>query len=353
MERVLRTVLGDVDPDTMGATLAHEHVFIAGDSHWEATDGRTADPSVDGTPTLDTLWQWRENIDANRGNLRLDNESVAVREVDQLRSHGFGTIIDLTSVGLGANPAGLQRVSAAAGLNVVAGTGYYTGGTLPREVHDLSEAQMAEAMVRDIEVGIAGSTVKAGVIGEVGISWPIKPVELRSLAASVEAMHRTGAAISIHSPFHLSDLTILETIADKLRSMGADMNRVIIGHCDTYSTDEAFFDLAEDLDCLVQIDMFGNIGYEVGFDFWYPSDQARIDALLRLMELGMSDRVMVSQDCGLKTCLRTYGGSGYDYIPRVVVPRLVKQGAKQEWIDDVLVETPKQIFPLVPVASAK
>ena len=346
MKRMLRTVVGDVDPVTMGATLAHEHVFIEGDSTWTATENPTFDSSPEGTPTLDMLWRWRENLDANRGNLRLDDESVALHEVSKLRGHGFGTVVDLTSVGLGRNPEGLRRVAAATGLNIVAGTGYYTGGTLPREVHDLDEAEMVEAMVRDIEVGIAGTDVRAGVVGEVGVSWPIKPIELRSLSASVEVVRRTGAAMSIHSPFHLRDVTILETIADTVRSFGADMERVAIGHCDTYTTSEEFFDLAPRLDCLIQIDMFGNSGYEGGLDFTYPSDQSRVEALLRLMELGLSDRIMVSQDCGLKTCLRTYGGHGYDYIPRVVVPWLERLGAKREWIDRVLIENPQRFFPL-------
>lgn len=343
----LRTVLGDVEAAQMGRTLTHEHLFISGDGGWEQP-GPEYDASPEATPTLDTLWKWRENLDGNRANLRLDNEDVAVEEVSQLRDHGFNTVLDLTTVGLGPRPAALKRVAERTGLNIVAGTGYYTGGTLSDEVAALTEDEMVEVMVRDIEVGMDGTDVKAGVIGEVGLSWPIKAVEHRSLAASIEASRRTGVAVSIHTPFSKNDVTILETVSATLTSLGADMSRVILGHCDTYTTNERFFDVAADLGCVLQIDMFGNAGYESGLDFYYPSDEQRVDAVARLVEAGLADRLMVSQDCGLKTCLRSYGGHGYDYVPRAIAPRLERRIGDAGLVEQILSRNAQRIFPLHP-----
>lgn len=347
----LRTVVGDVDVSGMGSTLTHEHLFISGDSHWEQT-GSDPDPSPTAEPAISDLWRWRENLDGNRSNLRLDDEAVAKHEVSLLRSFGYNTLLDLTTIGLGRRPDALRRVAEATGLNIVAGTGFYSGATLPDDVATWDEDRMVETMVRDIEVGIDGTDIKAGVIGEVGISWPIKPVEQRSLAASVEAMRRTGAAMSIHTPFHKNDVSILEEISDSLRSLGADMSRVVLGHCDTYTTNPRFFDVASDLGCVLQIDMFGNSGYESAMDFHYPSDEQRIAAVLRLIEMGLADRLMISQDCGLKTCLRSYGGHGYDYIPRVIAPRLRREVAQSNSLELVLEKNAQRIFPLATTPSA-
>jgi phosphotriesterase-related protein len=124
------------------------------------------------------------------------------------------------------------------------------------------------------------------------------------------------------------------------------MSRVILGHCDTYLNDPRFMDVVPTLSCNIQVDMFGNSGYEKGFDFTYPSDETRVEGLLELMQNGMLERLTVSQDCGLKTCLRSYGGHGYDYIPRAIVPWLIRRGAQQDWIDQVLIRNPQRLFPI-------
>ncbi len=49
------------------------------------------------------------------------------------------------------------------------------------------EGDIAEAIVRDIEVGVDGSDIRAGIIGEVGCSWPMHPDEAKSLRASARA----------------------------------------------------------------------------------------------------------------------------------------------------------------------
>ena len=52
---------------------------------------------------------------------------------------------------------------------------------------------MAESMVREIEVGIDGSSgVRCGVIGEIGCSYPLMDVEKRALQAAASAQTKTG-----------------------------------------------------------------------------------------------------------------------------------------------------------------
>ena len=129
----LRTVLGDVDPETMGATLPHEHLLLGEDCWWRPGTDKMAATRKDSAPTLEILWHWLENPTINRGNLHLDSEADAIAEVRDLPALGVGTLLELTNVGLRPNHEGYRRIARATGLNVVAGCGYYIADSLSEQ----------------------------------------------------------------------------------------------------------------------------------------------------------------------------------------------------------------------------
>ena len=51
---------------------------------------------------------------------------------------------------------------------------------------------MTDMMVKEICEGVEGTGVKCGVIGEVGVSWPMTDFEKKSLKASALAQQQTG-----------------------------------------------------------------------------------------------------------------------------------------------------------------
>ena len=74
----------------------------------------------------------------------------------------------------------------------------------------------------------------AGIIGEIGMSEPLAPVEERALRAAARAARATGAAISVHRPRRTRwRWTRRFRAADILGSEGADLSRVIMSHMDT------------------------------------------------------------------------------------------------------------------------
>jgi phosphotriesterase-related protein len=346
----LRTVLGDIDPTTMGGALPHEHLIVDEDSWWVPLADPLADPSPTGTPRLENLWHWLERPIANRGNLNLHDEDLVVREIEELPSHGIGTIFELTNVGLGRNVEGLRRISERSGVHVVAGAGYYVAGSLDEGSKAASEDEMFARIVTDVNEGVDGTGIKAGVIGEVGLSWPIEPVEERSLAAAVRAMDPTGAALTVHTPYFERDVEILREIADRIRDLGADMDRVVLGHCDSFTRDPRFLDVVPEFGCAIEIDLLGLSGQEQHPNtlFTYPSDEQRVTAVQGLVEAGHADRVLLSQDVALKTSLRAYGGHGYAYLPRVIVPWLRQLGVEDAAIEQMIVGNPQRIFPIRP-----
>jgi phosphotriesterase-related protein len=210
----------------------------------------------------------------------------------------------------------------------------------------MSEDEMVECIVRDITEGIDGTEVKAGVIGEVGLSWPLDEWERRTLGASVRAMNLTGAAMTIHSPYYMGKVAVLKEICDLLVDLGADLSRVIMGHCDGFTRDPLFLEAAPELGCVIELDMFGMTGYGRESGFVYPSDEDRLKAIKGMVEAGFADRVLLSHDVGFKTTLRTYGGHGYDYVPRFIVPWLGQIGIPAEAIEQIIVGNCQRILPL-------
>lgn len=296
--------------------------------------------------TLEILWHWLENPTINRGNLHLDSEADAIAEVRDLPALGVGTLLELTNVGLRPNHEGYRRIARATGLNVVAGCGYYIADSLSEQTRELSVEEMCDAIVRDIEVGFEGTNIRAGIIGEVGLSWPIDPVEERSLEASVIAMKRTGAALTLHSPYFLRDVSVLQEICDRLTDLRADMSRVIMGHCDSFARDPRFLDVAPGLGCLLEFDMFGTVGYEHATGFVYPSEEVRVEAIHGLMQDGHADRVLMSHDVALKTIYQKYGGHGYGYVSRVIGPWLRRLGVTEDQLNQVMSENAKRVIPI-------
>ena len=64
------------------------------------------------------------------------------------------------------------------------GSGYYTAPSHTPELSDLSEEQVFAEIVRDIETGVGDSGIKAGIVGEIGCSWPLDPTERKILRAA-------------------------------------------------------------------------------------------------------------------------------------------------------------------------
>ena len=120
------TVRGPIDPDELGPTLMHEHLFIAlykgvaPDDYTPATDWCLWDQEL----TIDKLDLARD-LKPIRDNWILVDEKTAIDEAMEFRHHGGGTIVEVTSIGLRRDPLAISRVSQATGLNVVMGAGWY------------------------------------------------------------------------------------------------------------------------------------------------------------------------------------------------------------------------------------
>src|SRR5262249_56570155 len=95
----------------------------------------------------------------------------AINRLNQLKSAGVDTIVDLTVIGLGRYIPRIQRIAQHVDLNIIVATGVYTYNDLPMYFHfrgqrtDIEGPElMVDMFVRDIQEGIANTGVKAAIL---------------------------------------------------------------------------------------------------------------------------------------------------------------------------------------------
>jgi len=326
----------------MGITLPHEHIFVDMRSTWSRPNREDKLDLVEARVSLELMGYLMHDMAVCKDNLVLDDPEVAAEELKMFQSFGGKTTVDVTTRGLSPNPTGLRDLSKRLGLNIVAGTGYYTARTHPPDVAQKTVGQLAEVMIKDAESGFAGTDVKAGIIGELGISHPIAENERKVLRAAAHAQRSTELAISVHLPWKGKHA---HTVIHTLESEGVDPGKIIIDHMDDMEdmSFEYHRSVAEH-GVYLEFDCFGQEDYVEVENFVHPRDIDRIAALKRLVDIGYIDKILLSQDVCLKTYTRRYGGRGYDHILRTIVPMIKRIGLTDTEINHMMIQNPARVL---------
>lgn len=340
----VQTVLGIIDPDTIGITLTHEHFLYDTQMHAvslkEASEKGLAQQPV----SLENLWWVRYNMWSSVDNARYTDENLAIKEGMRYKLAGGSTFVDLANIGICRDPRGLFRISKATGLNIIMGSGFFAAECQMKDILNLTEDEMTEIIVKDITIGVGDTGIRSGIIGEVGVMTPIDDFEKKSLRASAQAQKQTGVPINIH-PSH-SDNLVLENIKI-LKDSGADLSHTVISHCDAWGFTYDILHELLDAGCYVEFDTFGYEGYFPeyhGRHFHMPTDEQRIKVIINLINEGYIDKILVSSDHGVKHALVAYGGWGYDHILRNAVPLMKINGMDEVQINKILIDNPKRML---------
>jgi phosphotriesterase-related protein len=341
---IVRTVTGDVPAKDLGRTLIHEHLVSDLTVYWLPD---LAPEIATSTVSLATLAETRAHAFSVRENLVLDDLAGQIRELAEFRTAGGSTVVDVTSHGIGRDVRAIATVARGAGVNVVAGCGYYIGISHPVGLGERSEASIADEMVREIEEGVGGTGIRAGVLGELGVgTFPMIPAERRVLRAAARAQRTTGAAMILHSAPGTDSVFEIIRVLDRA---GARMDKVVISHLDErFRDDLRAFRRAAAAGVRFGFDTFGLEIYYDGRRKQHPSDTQRIDAVCRLLDAGLGDHIALAQDICLKHELSAYGGQGYAHVLKRIVPRMLHAGIPQATIDRMLIDTPASILALEP-----
>jgi phosphotriesterase-related protein len=317
----VNTVKGPVGEEDLGQVLMHEHVFIL---------------------TYDFMLNYPEEH-----GFREETEiRDAITTLNELKAQGIDTIVDLTVMNMGRYIPRLERVARHTDLNIVVATGMYIYETLPMPFHYQGPGSvlggpeiLTDLFVRDIESGIEGTSVRAGIIKCATDEAGLTPDVERVLRAAAGAHTRTGAPISTHTHARSRSGDLQLKV---FRECGVDFSRVIIGH----SGDTDDFDYLTGLleqGVTLGMDRFGS---EAGL-----STGQRIDVVAELCRRGFADKLVLSHDAACfndfvprDVMRRLAPDVRFTFILERVVPGLRERGTPESDITAMLVDNPRRLL---------
>ena len=335
-----QTVRGLVDPAVLGSTLMHEHLI------WDIRPPQLRAGEQGPEPELANHWRLATSTQRSVADLHQPSVEVAIEATAEAVAHGCGTIVEMSVGGLSPDPEGLVKVSEATGCHIVMGCGHYVEEYQDPRNHDRSVDDLAAEMVAQVQEGLWGTKVRAGIIGEIGCQNPWTPLERRMMEAALIAQQETGAALTIH-PGRRQDQP--QEVMDFIRARGGDPSRTIMDHIDrTIIDDDALFRLA-DTGVVLEWDLFGQESclYAHNWDVDMPNDAGRLRAIRKVLDRGHKGQVVIAHDICHRSHMARWGGWGYAHIHRDVMPLMRRRGFAEAEIDEILVGTPRRLLTFV------
>jgi len=319
---IAQTVLGPLDASKLGFTLPHEHI---------------ADGPYFYLPKWPKAWGGKSEFVAK-----------AVEKLKLVRAAGVNTIVDLTTYDVGRDVRFLEEVSRKSGLNLITCTGQLF---FPPKFPDVSMpartiAGLTDFFLREINQGIDGTGVKAGVIKIGIITNHVTALEEIGLRAAVRASNATGLPIRIHTDAaHRAG----ESDAVVLEDEGMNPSRVSFDHSDDSGDMDYFLGLVRR-------------GYSLGMDHVHrgllpnikPSFERRAECIKLLVDADFADKIFLSHDSEFGGSLLPAETRGFRekldppdgmlFITQKLIPYLKQIGVSDRNIHTMTVENPRSFF---------
>lgn len=305
----IETVLGPIPADQLGFTLSHEHT--------------SRPPAI-----LHFEYPWHYDMDEIR--------ELGIEELMHAKQGGVDAIIDLSTPDL-MRPVHLNMDYArATGVHIVMATGIWR--EIPRGIRGLPPEEVGELFVREIEVGIQDTNVKAGVIKVASDMEGVTPDAEKILRAAAYASIRTGCPISTHqwAPGEVGRQQL-----EILRDAGVDMNNVCIGHS-ADSTDPDYLEGLLKDGVWLSMDRYPGFGIvsTAGGEIHRPTWEQRNETTKELIRRGWAHRLMMGHDHEPNLRPRQTP-PGYLFISRVALPKMLEDGIPQATIDTMMIKAPR------------
>ncbi len=309
------SVLGEMDTADLGFTLSHEHVIVT---------------------SAGIQYVYPEFID------RDGTIERGIADLETAYAEGLRTIVDVTTIDLGRDIRLLEQVSRESGVNIICATG--TWRDIPRVFWTASPDMIASLYVREIEEGIEGTGIKAGVIKVANDVGGVTPEGEIILRAAARAQKATGVPISTHT---WAPERVGEQQVAIFEDEGVDLNRVYVGHSNDTTDTEYLIGLLE-RGVWIGLDRYPGRKTELT-----PDWEGRTQTAYKLIEAGYGSRIMLGHDWSVTLSIASremqeqrmrHNPDGYLFITRRVIPRLRELGASAEDIDDIFVNNPRRFF---------
>jgi phosphotriesterase-related protein len=339
---VIRTILKDYEPEALagGATLFHEHLSFADDfmTRWVGYAAATraangAAPAAAGAGRGAPA-AGRGQTPAPAGPFFMQDLDLMTEELAIAKREGIACIVDGGHPDMGRDISILRQLSTKSGMPIVAGAGFYTQPFYPKEIGAMSEQQIVQELIRQVQ------SEPVGAFGEIG-SWDDITKDERKVFRAIGKAHvATNLPIFTHTG--IPGKSALEQL-DLFEDVGVNPNRVVIGH------------LGNLVDPNVQVQKaICRRGAFVGFDRQGgPGDAQQVPMVMALIEAGFADNLMFSADISNAGQMKRNGGQGYAKTLTVFVPKLKAAGASDEVLRGIMVDNPRRFLAFVPRTPRK
>jgi phosphotriesterase-related protein len=310
-DAIVQTVTGPQDAGELGVVLMHEHVITA------SPGLREAYPST--FPRTEIV-------------------ATCVEQLQALKATGVDTLVDHTTYDLGRDVELLAEVSQASGVAIVAATGVWIEPQ--RFWHQRAPVETAELLIAELEQGIAGTGIRAGVIKcALDTAGLARPGAERVLRACAIAHRATGVHISTHThAARRNGLDQQRIFAEE----GVDLQRVVIGH----SGDTTELDYLRELLAAGSYLGMDRFGVEDVL-----ADGERMDVVAALCRAGHAERLLLSHDAScwndrtpMEALQRLRPHHHHRHVVEHVVPGLRERGVSEQQVEALLEGNPRAIF---------
>ena len=296
------TVTGPIRPEQMGTTYVHEHLMVQ--------------PQLED----DTYIPYT-----------LQNEAASQDEVRSFAAAGGNTLVEMTPIHYGRDPAAYRRISQKTGVHVICCTGFHKELFMPPWFGEKTDLQLYDILMDEIENGLDGTGVRPGVI-KLGTSFKeITAIETRAIQAAARVHLKTGIPISTHCD--RGTMGVEQILA--LEKLGVDPGHVLLCHIDS----------AKDIEYAIRLCRMGaficidHVGRELA-----DKDAFRVRMILELLDAGCLERVTLAGDMGKRSYLPAYGGApGLAYSLTSLKSALVSKIGEAAF-RTMLVDNPRRIF---------
>ncbi|MCU1386295.1 MAG: hypothetical protein JWL71_4992 [Acidobacteria bacterium] len=332
---VIRTILKDYVPDDLagGATLFHEHLSFADDFMTRWTGYAAATRAANGGPANAAGGRATPPA-APSAPFFMQDLDLMTEELTTAKREGIACIVDGGHPDMGRDLNTLRQLSIRSGMPIVAGGGFYTQPFYPKEIGTMSEEQIVQALVHQVE------SEPIGVFGEIG-SWDDITKDERKVFRAIGKAH-LATNLSIFTHTGIPGKSALEQL-DLFEDVGVNPNRIVIGH------------LGNLVDANVQVQKaICRRGAFVGFDRQGgPGDAQQVPMVMALIDAGFADNLMFSADISNAGQMKRNGGAGYAKTLTVFVPKLKAAGASDEVLRAIMFDNPRRFLAFVPKTARK
>jgi predicted metal-dependent phosphotriesterase family hydrolase len=307
----VRTVQGNRDPDILGYTYCHDHLFVY------KTDG--------------VLIPERMILD-NYENVKIDTATF--------KEKGGGAIVDVQPFGAGRHPQNLVKLSRETGVHIISATGFHKSLFYNDSfwAYNAPEKEISDLFISEIEQGMyeyefddpfyRRSNIRAGIIKIATENDGVTGYYKKMFNAAALAHTVTGAPVITHTELSSFGLEQARYLIDK----GVRPESIIVSHMDRKIDAQKNIELA-------RLGVF--LEYDTIARFKYHSDKDEVSLIKTMIDQGFEKQILLGMD-STRERYRAYGGSpGLEYIITGFIPMLQEAGIEDGLIETIMVNNPK------------